>query len=142
MKTILIISMIVVCIGCSSSDEKNGISYYYLLYGNQSNHFDTIKFSEFNKIDTADSLIAKDYFELNNQFHLITAYTSDDHAATDGGVFYYTLDSIGIIYHRSTTWRNFILLHSNNDSINKLISICLGRILIKPELKCYQCPSK
>ena len=65
-------------------------------------------------------------------------YTSDNHASTDGGQLMYELDSFGIIYSRSTTWRSYVRLQSNNDSINSLIGAALETILLYSKLSCYR----
>jgi hypothetical protein len=47
----------------------------------------------------------------------------------DGGFVAYQVDSLGIFYLKTTTWRDFILMRTNNDSINNLIDILIGSIL-------------
>lgn len=89
--------------------------------------------------DTADKLLGQDIFTYGKVQHILKAYTSDNHAPVDGGNLYYTLDSLGIIYIRGTTWPGFSRLKSNNDSINDLINQAFGHILVKPQLHCYKC---
>jgi len=89
--------------------------------------------------DTADALLAKGGFTYQQKDHGILVYTSDNHSQVDGGRLYYTLDTLGIIFERSTTWRSYVRLKSDNDSINDIISQALAHILSRPEFHAYQC---
>ena len=140
MKLIIFILTTILIYSCvDKKPYEKKIELYYLINSDRSNTPDTIKYSDLNSIDTADKFIAQEYFFYNKKEHNIKAFTSDNHANTDGGVFYYTLDSIGIIYSRSTTWWTYISLKSNNDSINNLVTQALEQILLRPKLHCYQC---
>ncbi len=109
---------------------------YYLTDSNRSSNQDTTPYNKMQPIETTDKFITKEYFIYNKKDHIINAYTSDNRAPTDGGRFYYTLDTFGIIYLRSTTWPTCMRLQSNNDSLNNLFSSALGHILLKPKLHC------
>ena len=99
---------------------------------------DTIAFDKIDRHDPKDTLIASQDFEMNGKSHLIKMFTSDLHAPTDGGVLAYELDSLGIIYSRSTTWYSYRRLKSTNDSINATIDAAIENILLYPNLSCYQ----
>lgn len=134
------ILLIVLVSSCSDKlPHKKEDKLYYLMASDRRDYIDTISYKDFQQYDSLDRFIAEDHFILNKTNHIIKAFTSDNHAPIDGGRFYYTLDSIGIIYTRSTTWPVSIRLSSNNDSINDLMNAALGRIILKPLLHCYQC---
>ena len=127
MRTLILILTTTLLFNCSDKKiPKTNTMYYYLMTSDRSNQIDTIKYSDFNSIDTADQFIGKSVFYDNKKGHLLQAFASDNHAPVDGGRLYYTLDSIGIIYSRSTTWYTSVRLISNNDSINNLLSQALG----------------
>ena len=77
-------------------------------------------------------------FQLNGKSHTIKMFTNDLNAGHDGGELFYQLDSLGIIYSRSTTLYSYRRLRSNNDSINFLIDVALENILLYPKLCCYE----
>ncbi len=118
---------------------ENKTVLFYLVNSNNQTNIDTIPYKKNVPLDTADQFLAQDYFYINKTVHTIKAYTSDNHANPDGGQLYYTLDSIGVIYTRSTTWWSFVRLKSNNDSLNDLFNIALGHIIMQPKLSCYHC---
>ena len=136
MKSILFISFIFILLSCKKTVTKN-VNFYYISDTEFSRGNDTIKFCLLPQVDTADLYIGKGHFVFNNVDHLIKSYTSDNHAPIDGGRLYYTLDTIGIIYQRSTTWYNALRLQTNCDSINNLISQAFAHILLRKELSCY-----
>ena len=84
-----------------------------------------------------DTMIANEVFLFNDKAHMIRKYSSDNHAATDGGALRFELDSLGIIYSKSTTWASYSRLHSTNDSINLLINYALEAIILNGNLSCY-----
>ncbi len=141
MRTIILILATIWFFNCSDKKvSSKKIVFYYLNNSERSRDIDTIKYKDFNLTDTADKFIGSTNFIYNKIGHSIKAFTSDNHAPIDGGRIYYTLDSLGIIYSRSTTWYNSVRLQSNTDSINNLLSQALGNILQNPKLHCYNCP--
>lgn len=136
MKSILFLSVIFILLSCKKPLAKD-VKFYYISDTEFSHGNDTIKFDFLPQVDTADLFIGKGHFVFNNIDHLIKSYTSDNHAPVDGGRLYYTLDTIGIIYQKSTTWFNALRLQTNCDSINNLISQAFAHILLRTELSCY-----
>lgn len=109
--------------------------YYYINYINgkiDTSYTDNVRFHQI-----PDTMIANEIFIFNDEPHVIRKYTSDNHSATDGGSLRFELDSLGIIYSRSTTWASYTRLHSTNDSINLLINYALEAILLNGNLSCY-----
>ncbi len=136
----ILVSIFVATTGCTDNIKiKNKTILYYLIISNRSNNQDTISYRDIEQPDSLDRLITKDFFTINKKDYTIKAFTSDSHAPMDGGRFYLTLESLGIIYSRSTTWFNCATLQSNNDSINKIINQALAYSLLKQQLHCYQC---
>jgi len=88
---------------------------------------------------TKDSLIGSRTFNFNGEIHKIKMFTTDFYAASDGGELFYELDSLGIIYSKSTTWYGYTRLYSNNDSLNSVINVALENIILFPDLHCYSC---
>ena len=145
MKTIIILLIISIAISCQDKKietQKQKPKFYYLPCFQDSRSLDTISYDEYNFIDPKDSLLASESFKYKEQYHEIKMYTSDYHSPIDGGGLFYTLDSLGVIYSRATSWRNFGRLSSNNDSINDLISTALGFIVSKSSLRCYHCDDR
>ncbi len=139
MRTIALILIITLTSSCADKKVDDETVLYYVIGSTHSNSKDTIYATKNQQADNTDDLLAQDFFNYKSKDHILKLFTSDNHAPIDGGRLYYTLDSIGIIYERSTTWPGFGRLKSNNDSINDLINQAFAHILQKPKLHCYQC---
>jgi hypothetical protein len=125
---------VVLCflIGCSKTEKSNNISKFYILNSEERPSTDSVPFLNVPQFDSLDLFLAANNFVYNGVKHKICAYTSVNHAPVDGGRSYYLLDSVGIIYLKSTTWPISMRLSSNNDSLNDLISQAYSNILLKP----------
>ncbi|MFN5416898.1 MAG: hypothetical protein ACK5B9_07565 [Flavobacteriia bacterium] len=115
--------------------EKN--KFYYLFSSHKNSNKDSLQLIEIPKHSEVDSLIYRCDFESNKGEHVIQMFINPQHLVCDGGYVIYELDNLGIIYTRSTSWNKFKILESNNDSINKLISFALGKIISEPNLRDY-----
>jgi hypothetical protein len=128
---------------CNHQDKENkktSTEYWYLTNGEEEDKITTYPVN--GKIpfhDSKDSLLSDYDFTYKSIKHSIKMYTNDAFAPIDGGILKYELDSIGIIYNRSTTWFNYGRLLSNNDSINSLVDRALEYIIMRPKLHCYHC---
>jgi len=132
---VLVISFIASCKGLPEKPEEKKNVFYYLTYTERGKSGDTITYKGTNlTIDTLDAFIGESPFFINKKAHLIRSFTSENHAGIDGAVIYFTLDNLGIIYSRSMTWYSSIRLHSNNDSINNLLTQALSHIILNPTL--------
>lgn len=142
--TLLLVTLFFVTTGCREQllKEKKSVRFYYLSYYEFRSLADTIPYEEGFGIGEQDELLVTESFEYRKQFHTIKFYSSDNKAPIDGGDLKYTLDSMGVVYSRSTTWPNFRRLSTNNDSINDLISASLGYMMMKSSLRCYHCDDK
>lgn len=142
-KISLLIVNLLILLSCNIDDKKkNTVKYFYVIFRRDHFNADTIPTNDINNIDSTYKLIATEGFYYLNKVHHINLYSDDDNSPMDGGALKYTLDSIGLIYERSTTWPNFIKLTTNNDSLNDLISIAYSAIIMFPSMRCYHCDEK
>ena len=125
---------------CVRQPEKKQTILKFFYKNTHSDKLDTITATQISRHEQDDTLIAEQIFEFKTKSHIIRMYTSDNHAPVDGGQLMYELDSLGIIYVRSTTWFNYDRLESNNDSINSLIDASLETILLYNKLCRYGPP--
>jgi|GEM_PF-3200042 len=132
---LLIVSVLVSCGEPSKKPVKEKTVFYYLIYSERGNNGDTIQLEDAHlTIDTLDAFVAESHFFVKEEGHLIRSYTSDNHEGQDAGHLYFTLDNLGVIYSRSTTWYSSVRLHSNNDSINDLLIQAFSHIILIPKL--------
>jgi hypothetical protein len=75
-------------------------------------------------------MLAQSMFELNGKIHWINLFTNYPHAPIDGGYLAFELDTLGIIYTKSTTWNSYSRLKSTNDSLNTLITVAFENIIL------------
>jgi hypothetical protein len=145
MKNILIILTVLIFTNCENKVDNKLIKqtkYCFLgCYQNQ-NVVDTMELMDIKPTDSMFDLLATHSFRFREQYHTIKMYCSDNHVPVDGGSLVYTLDSIGVIYGRSTTWPGFSKLTSDNDSINDLITTAFGTIMMQPSLRCFHCDDR
>jgi hypothetical protein len=73
-----------------------------------------------------DSMVGITTFSLGGEEHVVEGYRDDHCQPVDGGSFWLELDSLGMIYSHSTTWPGFMVVRSDNDSINELITMALA----------------
>lgn len=116
-------------------DNINTSKAYYI--GQKHNgriQTDTLDFNDIKKIDLNDSIIGTYEFALNEQEYIISMFSNGHRADIDGGVIYYELKDLGIIYSRSTSWFSYKRLKTDNDSINNIIEIAIDHIILVPDL--------
>jgi hypothetical protein len=141
MRQLLYIFILTIFFACDNTTKKNESEILFFYVGSNHNGSykpDTLTSDKIERHDPRDTLIAYQDFEFNGIIHLIKVFTSDLHAPIDGGQLSYELDSLGIIYSRSTTWYSYRRLRSSNDSINSTIDAAIENILLYPKLSCYQ----
>jgi hypothetical protein len=130
-------------ISCDSSKKistNKNISKYYLLYQHRGESIDTLTMEQVmafenpkekeNMHHVLDSVI----FTYKGNYVIIKKTSNYPDAWTDGEYLAFWEKSVGFFYWKSTTWRNFILLRTNNDSINQFIDVLLGNVLLDPRL--------
>ena len=119
-KAIYILILLVFSFCNLRESHKKQICFFYEGLTKNKIPVDSFAIDKIYHHNTNDTLIASRHFVLSGKQHQIKMYTSDFYAPTDGGVIFYELDSLGIIYTRSTTWYTYRRLKCNNDSINKI----------------------
>lgn len=78
--------------------------------------------------DPEDSLIASDLLRVKDNFYYVMIYTNEfSFPPPDGESREIYVYGFGSVYYHALTWRNFGVLHSNNDSINELISLFVAK---------------
>lgn len=140
MNKIFIILSVLSLFSCSQPNEVKKLEpavFYYSSYSNTNPVRNNI--SETFWHHDQDTILASVSFRFRGTMHEIRMFTNDFYAPTDGGVLMYELDSIGVIYQRSTTWSSYSRLHSNKDSINAILEVALENIILNQDLHCYQC---
>lgn len=117
---------------CEAKDEKlhERLTYFYLP-GDGRGKIDTISKSEITQKNNEDSLIGLGFVENASGKGIgVQLFTNTNHEfAPDADYNYGYIQGIGQVYRHSITWRNFMVLHTNNDSINRLIALGMGRLL-------------
>ena len=141
MKNLIALITIILFLSCYNKTKKENESTLRFFYvTNFRNHLDTaIDKYPSNRHNEKDSLLAYQRFEYEGEIHMIKMYTSDFYAPVDGGELMYELDSLGIIYSRSTTWYGYSRLRCNNDSLNSIIDVAIENIVLFPSMHCYSC---
>jgi putative membrane protein len=109
--------------------KKPEIAYYYL--PNNGRHpIDTVGAKEIGKMNDKDSLAAIGFIDVNGKGVGVSLFTNENHKFDqDGNENSGYIAGIGKVYGHSITWRDFRVLHTNNDSINRIIALGLGRLL-------------
>ncbi len=128
--------LILLCITSCDSAERVKKSDEILFYFHTTKqnfttyNSDTVKIEDIQQPDKNDTFLVQSRFELNGKRHWINLYTNVLYCGVDGGYLAYTLDSMGIIYMKSTTWNSYGRLKCTNDSINEIINVALENIIL------------
>ncbi len=132
------ISLIVFSIQIVEKREKRTpeIKAWYITSDGQSRR-DTFELNVGNKIGTNVEVFSVQGFEHENLTHTLR-FLKGTNLAPDAGSFKITLDDVGIIYSEALTWRNSVVLNTDNDSLNEIILAGLSNALVKTELKILQ----
>lgn len=137
----LIYTLLLVCLfSCveNINDKKNDDSFYYVSTNHDINYkSDTLTIEKIKRHNSEDIILEQFGFKHNNVQHIINMFTNYPYAPIDGGQIFYELDSLGIIYSKSTTWDSYIRLKSSNDSLNNLIEISLENIKMSDKLNSF-----
>lgn len=109
--------------------RKERLTYFYMP-NDKRGQMDTVSRTEILKKHEEDSLIGLGFVDdVNGKGIGVALYTNEHHAPVDGNYNAGYIEGIGKVYSHAITWRNFSVLHTNNDSINRLIALGLGRLL-------------
>jgi hypothetical protein len=135
---LFLLSALLTLLSCSHSgkNERQKELYFYRNTHRKgedsSSYFKRVKIK---KHQSTDDLLAQSDFIYNGKRHTIRLYTNYFHCPIDAGRIYYELDQLGIIYVKSTSFYDYTVLKSTNDSINKIIERGLENIIFDPKLQ-------
>ncbi len=108
---------------------KERLTYFYMPNDGRG-EMDTVSKTGILKRNDRDSLIGIGFVDdVNGKGIGVALYTNVHYASVDDDQNYGYIEGIGKVYEHSITWRNFEVLHTNNDSINRIIALGLGRLL-------------
>lgn len=109
--------------------KKKQLTYYYF-HNNERHQTDTVSKTEILERNDKDSLIGLGFFDVNGKGVGVSLFTNENHQfSPDANANYGYIDGIGKVYDHSITWRDFSVLQTNNDSINHIIALGLGRLI-------------
>lgn len=109
--------------------KKERLTYFYMPNDGRGK-VDTVSKTEILKKNDRDSLIGLGFVDdVNGKGIGVALYTNQHYAPIDGDENYGYIEGIGKVYGHSITWRNFGVLHTNNDSINRVIALGLARLI-------------
>ena len=123
-------------VSCQSKKQDSTTKKYYVFYRARGSSVDTFSYESMNKYQPASidhNVIDSVDFKYRGRYIKIKKISNYPDEPVDGGFFSYWEKSIGYFYERSTTWRTFGVLRTNNDSINDFISVLIGTALLDPQ---------
>jgi hypothetical protein len=126
-------------VSCAEKPKKPKIKFWYSFHSHtdKEHSSDTFEIDQIKQGNGDHSLIAREGFSYKDKGFGISMFTNEPNAPIDGGIIYYELNHLGVIYSRSTTWFSYSVLKSNNDSINDLINVAIQNILLSDKLRCF-----
>ena len=125
---LLLIVLICACVSKKSTPRAERIRYWYTTNFRPIPR-DTFSFWQlkFDLPRPTDSLLASDLIEINDTGYYVMVYTNEFDCPIDGDARTIYVDGFGKVYQHALTWRNFGVLQTNNDSINRLISLFVAK---------------
>ena len=128
--TLLLLSPRTCDLQSKKNRELNEQLTYYYFQNSERHQTDTVSWQEIQKRNDKDSLIGLGFFDVNGKGVGVSLFTNTNHEfSPDSDRNYGYIDGIGKVYEHSITWRDFSILQTNNDSINRIIALGLGRLL-------------
>ncbi|MNK01917.1 hypothetical protein D3C87_197310 [compost metagenome] len=116
------------------SDQKcetkmEPIAYHY--FPNSGRYqTDTVSALEIHQKNDRDSLISIGYVDIRGKGVEVSLFTNKNYQSNRDSIeISGYINGIGKIYSHSTAWRDFKILHTSNDSLNRIISLGLGRLI-------------
>lgn len=126
MKHVATIVCAFVLVGCTGHEPVPILTFLQLHGEAQGLSGGTETVSQLHHHSNRDSLIGQTFFGFYGTDHVVRAWRDDHYADIDGGSYWLELDTLGRIYSHSTVWPGFMVVRTNNDSINELISLAIG----------------
>lgn len=121
----LLATLAIAC-GHNAVHTEPELTFYSTVDRGRGSHDYTDTLAVLDKHSSRDSLVGSTTFTWGGVEHTVTGWNNDHYAPVDGGGFWLELDSLGTIFGHSTTWPGFSVVHSNNDSLNQLITMALA----------------
>jgi hypothetical protein len=121
---------------CHPKNQIMDTKWYYILYSGRGSGIDTLNYDSVNKKQPGtdnSNVIDSFYFNYKKKYINIKKLSNYPNAPIDGEYVAYWEKSLGYFYSRSTTWRNFVVLKTNSDTINDFINVLLGAVLLDPQ---------
>jgi hypothetical protein len=129
--TYLLISCLLILLSCSKNKNQKDvyIKNSYIDFANSGHEIIKSDSLPYNEGWKQDSILDSIDLFINKKRYTILKISNYPNDPIDGGHVAYYEKSLGIFYYKSTTWRSFILLRTNNDSVNYYIDLFLGSVL-------------
>lgn len=135
--TMLCLSLLF-CMGCMERTEPSALQpgpepmaiYQHTFYKNDgAARIDTLVMPQ--RHDDTFVLLDTTSFYLLGKEHVVRGSSNEFESATDACFYMLELDSFGMIYGHSLSWPgNYSIVHSNSDSLNRLINAALGAAFV------------
>ena len=116
--------------------KKQEKTQYYYRNTTRNGEFKSKKFEkeQIERHDKLDILVGKASFIFEHKRHEVRVYTNSTHCAIDAARIAYELDNFGIIYSKSTNFKAYSVLKSNNHGINQILERAIDFIIFHPDL--------
>lgn len=131
------LALILVLAACSStSEKKQEKTLYYYRNSTRNGEFKSKKFEkeQIERHNKLDILVGKASFIFEHKRHEVRVYNNSTHCAIDAARIAYELDNFGIIYSKSTNFKAYSVLKSNNHGINQILERAIDFIIFHPDL--------
>jgi hypothetical protein len=117
-------------------EKKQEKTLYYYRNSTSNGEFKSKKFEkeQIERHDKLDILVGKASFIFEHKRHEVRVYTNSTHCAIDAARLAYELDNFGIIYSKSTNFKAYSVLKSNNHGINQILERAIDFIIFHPDL--------
>lgn len=118
------------------NEKKQEKTLYYYRNSTRNGEFKSKKFEkeQIERHDKLDILVGKASFIFEHKRHEVRVYTNSTHCAIDAARIAYELDNFGIIYSKSTNFKAYSVLKSNNHGINQILERAIDFIIFHPDL--------
>jgi hypothetical protein len=136
----LILIATISCKNQNAQKDSNRYSKYYLLHLYRGEHIDTLTNKDAQELFYSEEeefklkIIDSVSFKYKTKSYTIRKLSNSLNAPVDAGHQAFWEKGLGFFYWKSLTWRNFVLLRTDNDSINQFIEVLLGNIILDPRL--------
>lgn len=110
---------------------KHEVTGYYFIPNNERLTIDTVKPAEIQNRNDKDSLIGLGFIDNPDGKGIgVSLFTDENHhQSRNGNSNSGYIQGIGKVYEHAITWRDFKVLHTTSDSLNRIIALGLGRLI-------------